>query len=204
MSVVPSVGSTGSYALKAPFDKSILATRSYTCIAVRRLDEIIAAGDDPYSKYYFQPYQLTLEEYKRDLATGVSIVTLRAEGGSNVYVPSSYVESFPIAGGVAYRNMGLLVDLKAISDQLDLAPLKKKISDLVTSIIGVVPTIKEASLSNPVNQSVEDHKRIEAARLKMVTDRETDYARAQRLLKENETLRAKIQELEKYILFKEK
>lgn len=202
MSVVPSVGSSGTFVLKSPFDKSIISNRTYTCIAVRRLDEIIATGDDPYVKYYFQPYQLTLEEYKADLAVGVSICTLRAEGGSNVYVPSSFIESFPISGGVAYRNVGLLVNLKAISDRLDLAPLTKKISDLVASVIGVIPTITEASLSNPVNISIENHEKIEAARVLMVTDKETDYARAQRLLSENDTLRSKIQELEKYILSK--
>jgi hypothetical protein len=72
--LLPMLGAAGIYTLNAPFDKDLLANTQYTCVAIRKLVEIVAGGGDPFNDYYV-PKNLDKSIYSQDLANDVSIVS---------------------------------------------------------------------------------------------------------------------------------
>lgn len=179
ITATPVVGSTGSFTLKAPFDKDVVATQTYVCIAVRRLDELLALAVDPYAEYYVRPHELDESIYQRDLIDKVSICTLRADTGQLIYVPSSYIAKFPALSGVAYRPMALAVSIGAIPDKTNLGPLKGEIKELVLGALGLkdsVVEVVEATLGSVEIMDYETHRQIEAARKAAISRLTTDHS----------------------------
>lgn len=196
--LIPEVGSSGIYKLRAPFNTRLAQDLRYTCIAVRRLADIVAAGGDPKDLHYTSN-GLSDAQYDADVANGVCIVTLQSDGSGVVYVPSSYIESYPSMGGVPYRAIALVVSLGAIPDSLDLTYLKTRIRGVVKDTIGVDRELQTVTTS-PVSLIEQGtHETLEAARLAIVSESNTDYARALAAETALASARQHIAELEAYI-----
>lgn len=206
--IVPDIGATGIYTLKTPFDKLIATNNSgtdvltavtYTCVAVRKVSEIIKTGGDPYYAYY-EPNAISEAIYKEDVAKGLCIVTLRSSAGDFVYVPSTYIAAFPKGGGVMYCTYGLGISLGALPVDTDLTALKKRIQDAVTETVGVSSDIKVLSLSNNALVATDYHERLQAARTALVTSVETDRVVRLRLEEQVIALGTRIKMLEAAML----
>lgn len=198
MSLTPPINVTGVYALSPPWNQDIVPNTPYTCIAIRKFADIIRKGEDPFALYY-EPKGLQYSDYQRDSAAGECIVTLRSAGGQFIYVPTSYILSYPNQSGVPYAVMVLGVNLGAIPNNLDLSAIRSKIATVVHDVLGVTPTIQQAVISEVKNKSASDHAAIEAARQAQITERQTDYSK---YLASQQTVQAqaqRIQELETYI-----
>ena len=198
MNLVPSIGLAGIYTLLAPFSSKVLPGVQYTCAAARLMSDLIAEGIDPKARYY-TANQLADSKYDEDLANGVCIVSLVSSTGSWVYVPSSYIASFPNMSGVTYAAVSLLVKLGAIPDTLSLDYLKTKLANVTSDTIGILPTIQSVVTSASAIVSSDDHKLIEAARQAKITGSTTDSAMVARLQAQVETMTQQIRALEKYI-----
>ena len=135
----PNIGASGLWSLVAPFDQLSSPGVSYSCVAVRLLADIIAAGSDPFTLYY-QPQGLAQTDYQNDVAAGAAIVSLQATGGNWVHVPNTYISQMPNANNIPYRGIVLGVNLGALPDSLDLTYVKSQVSAAVQDAIGVAPS----------------------------------------------------------------
>lgn len=198
MSLTPPINVTGLYSLGNPFNQAVTPSTPYTCIAVRKFADIIRKGEVPYDTYYL-PWQLTQADYQRDFAANECIVTLRSAAGQFIYVPTSYILSFPNQSGVKYTALALVVELGAIADTTDLTAVRSQISTAVRNVFGIMPTIQQVAYSDSVLKSATDHAAIEAARIAAITDNQTDYAKYQQALATVLAQSQKIQQLEAYI-----
>jgi hypothetical protein len=173
---IPPVGTKGLWTLLAPFNASLLPNVSYTCIAIRNISDVIAAGGDPQALFY-TPAGLSADVYEADLASDVSILTLQNPSGLVVYVPTTYLTSYPDAGGVPYKTIILAVNLGPVPESLNLSYLQSKIADSVQEIIGVKPAITPVGASATVIIPNAQDSAIVAARAAIVGTVTTDYAK---------------------------
>ena len=198
MSLTPPVNVSGMFTLANPFSQDVIPNTPYTVIAVRKFADIIKKGEPPYETYYV-PRGLTLSDYQRDTAAMECIVTLRSAAGQFIYVPTSYILSYPNQSGVKYTAIALLVELGAIPDTTDLIAVKNRVSNVVRDTFGLTPVIQQVAYSDTVLKSASDHAAIEGARLAAVTEQQTDYAKYQQALATVTAQALKIQQLEAYI-----
>lgn len=198
MSLTPPVNASGIFTLASPFDTQLQPQVSYTCIAVRKFADIQKLGIDPFTVYY-NPNGLTQDKFNIDASAGECIVTLRSNGGTFLYVPTSYITSYPNMGGIPYTVIVLGVNIGAIPNYVDLSVIKAKIASVVHDAFGVTPQIQQAAISETKNLSIQDHTAAESARQAAITDNQTDYAK---YLAANNALvaaQAQITVLENYI-----
>lgn len=198
MGMIPPLSATGLYRVSAPFDSVLLSNRSYTCMAIRRLSDFIGLGVDPYDTYY-KPLNIDEAKYKTDYANNECIISLQSTDGSWVYVPSSYILSYPELNGIPYSRVGLFADLGALPDSLDLTYAKAKVADVLAALLGIPVSVSTVVTSARTLISQNDHLTAEATRLQNVTQNDTDYSEVFRLQNEIEMLRARNMQLEAYI-----
>lgn len=196
--LLPPLGASGVYTLSAPFQNKMQANTSYRCDAIRRLNDFIELGVDPYEEFY-APMQIPRSTYERDIGQNVSIVSLVSQNNHWVYVPSTYITSYPNVNGIPYVSLLLGVSLGAIPHYMDMSGLSAAISNLVRDTIGVVPQIRQVAVSDVTNLSQRDHDALETNRQQAINNTQTDRARAIALQSENAALRTQLNDLQAYI-----
>ena len=199
LNIIPTIGTKGVWTARAPFAASLLTSVIYQCAALRSLSDITAEGVDPYAKYY-KPYYLTQAQYQSDVTNKAVIITLMAEDGSMVFVPSTYLAGYPDGNGVGYRVMGILVKLTALPDSLPLDPLLSKIQSDCLNLIGVEAQVAEVSLSNLQLINSTDNANLETQRRSRITTNTTDYAELQAVTASRDMYQQRCAELETYIM----
>jgi len=199
--MIPDINSAGIFTLESPFDTLMVTDVPYTCVAVRELSDIIAAGINPKERYYDEPFAIPAERYQADVAIGACIVSLMSPSGDIIRVPSTYIKSFPKGGGIPYTTVALAINLSAIPKSMDLSYLKTQMQDLVLGTLGVEnAAIHMLTLSPDALIDYDSHSALLAARQAKITNRETDRAARIRLEQQVALLKAKNEQLERYIL----
>lgn len=197
--VIPSVGSSGYFELRAPFDSKMLANELYTCQAVRKLSDYLANNEDPFTDIY-ETAGLTKSVFDAELEADVFIVSLQAETGHWVYVPATYLVKLPIVNGIPYRSMMIGVSLPALPADKDLSHLETAIRNLVMDTIGVssVTKVVETSRVSLVDRAVHNVK--QAERDARIVAANTDSSRFTAANAKLTQALLKISHLEAYIL----
>ena len=195
---IPAVGVSGIYTLLPPFNTALTENLSYTCTAVRRLGDIIAAGGNPLNEYYLTK-TLTAEIYKQDVANDVCIVSLQSPGGQMVFVPSSYIKSYPDIGGVPYSVIAMAINLGAIPTDMDLTYISSQVVDLVKDTIGIDSEVNLVEIASPSLLTYDDSKALEIARKAKIATTMTDRALYLDVSAKLASARQKIAALEAYI-----
>lgn len=197
----PPLLTKGRYTVAAPF--TVNPTSIYTCVAIRSFSDIYQLGYDVYKTYY-EPMGLvngtvvgsTTFDFNVERNKQPNIITLRSEEGTFLYVPDTYITSFPDMGDILYNHMVLSVSLGALPDYLDLSSLKAAIQSIVAQHFGVASSVvsehRTPSTNNPTRTQ---HEVLETARLAAITLLETDHAKALRLQVQNTLLQNKINAL---------
>lgn len=196
--LVPPLGASGVYTLRAPFQNKLQANTSYRCDAIRRINDFIELGVDPYEEVY-QPEGISRSVYDNDAAKNVAIVSLVSQNNHWIYVPSTYISSYPNVNGIPYVSLVLGVSLGAIPHYMDMTGLSNAIKNLVRDTIGVVPQITQVAVSDVTNLSQRDHDSLETNRQQAIINTQTDRAQAIALRAENATLRQQLNDLQAYI-----
>jgi hypothetical protein len=197
MAILPQIGSTGVFRVRHPFDTIVNPTGAYECSGIRLISELLSYTDSVVDKYYYV-YGLTRDDYTRDRDAGESIVTLK-NGNDYIYIPASYIISFPDVTGIPYHVITLAVTLGAIPVGADLSTITDKISNLLTDTNGVVPDIVPVETSQVQYVSYDDDKLIKAKRAALISDRLTDTAKSRVNLELYEATIIKLRELENFI-----
>lgn len=196
---VPPIGTRGIYSLKAPF--STVPNELYSCGAIRYFKDVENQGIDVYKRYY-EPYELTQSDYSRDRAAGVAIITLMSDTQSPIYVPSSYILSFPNLASVNYHHVVISASLGVLPETLDLTFLKDQVSQTIAATIGVAPTVFENVAETTGVVTPENHDALEIARQAAVTNLTTDRALYLAEKQKNTTLQQKLTALEQLVISK--
>lgn len=202
--LIPTVGSSGIWTLLAPWNVLLTQSVSYNCLAVRKLEDIIAAGGDPYQQVYAPREGSTpgslQEQYNSDLQNGTCIVTLQSSSGAVIYVPTTFIQSFPSSGGVPYTNLLLAVDLGAMPNYVDLTFLKQQFANLVKTTVGLTKVeITTVVVSPLTNLSSSDHTTAEAARQANITNTVTPEAKVIALTAQLQAVQQAYAQLEAFL-----
>lgn len=196
---IPSIGIRGVFTLLTPFETRLLPQVSYSCIAVRRLADIVAAGGDPKAEYY-TPNGLSDEQYNQDLVSSACIITLQAGSASVEYIPSSYISGFPEIGGIPYTGLLLAMNIGAVPDSLDLSYVKQRLAELVLENLGIATTAEAVVASLPSILSPAEHQALVATREQAMGTITTDYSRFLEAQNSLIAAQSKIAELEAFII----
>ena len=118
--LTPPLGAFGKYVLKTPW--TTVANIGYKCVSLRRVEEIVKSGKDIHETFY-QPMGLDLALANEDILKGVVFVGLLGTDGSRIYVPDTYIESYPDQTAITYDYTVMSVDLGPQPSDMDLTSL---------------------------------------------------------------------------------
>lgn len=171
--LTPPIGTKGSYLLREPFVAP--TTTSYRCAAIRTIEEMISQGDKPFDMVYL-PRELTNAEYQADIKAGALIVTLLADGKDPIYVPDTYIDSYPNMAAIPHSRIVAVVSLGLLPDTYDTVIVENAIKQSVSDYTGVesTVTIAKAPVSDAISQ--EQYLQNLAARQAAIQNRNSDYA----------------------------
>lgn len=175
----PSIGLTGIYQAIAPF--ILQSGFTYQCIAIRRFLDIEKEDIKVYETYY-QPQALAPEIYAEDEEMDATIITLRRSDGLLIYIPDTFIASYPLLEGLQYVRMSLMIDCGVVRDNIDMEFVENQIVSFVKQVVNP-PSVKVNRVLLPVKNtiSVVDQDALEAIRIANVEIHKTDYARAKEL-----------------------
>jgi hypothetical protein len=196
--ITPTLGSSGTWQVSAPFDTVVLPTLNYTCTGLRRFSDIVADGKDVYSEFY-EPKELPQSRYESDIADEAVIVSLQATSGIVVQLPSTFIMAFPGTGGVPYRGFMLGLDLGAVPKDLELAYLTQRLIDIALDTIGIVVTVDQLVTSEESLVPRQTHQTLETVRKAKITESTTDRAKLIEAEKKISALQVLNKNLEDYI-----
>lgn len=196
--IIPTIGSSGNFALRAPFDQVVLPKERYTCQAVRRLSDYLANNEDPKTDIY-DANSIPEAEYDDDVEKDMYIISLQGETGQWVYVPARYLISYPITNGIPYRTMMIGAALPPLPADRDLSFLLTEISNLIKDSLGVEPDMDLMETSMVILVDRDKHDVAQAQRDAVSNGRTTDRSRLIQTQTQLTTALAKIIELEAFI-----
>jgi hypothetical protein len=194
--LTPPLHTKGRYTLKDPFVTD-LATL-YTCAAVRTFRDIKERGYDPFNEFY-EPMGLTEVDYNLDVSKNASIVTLVSDSQPIIYVPDTYILSYPNQQLVPYKHIVLSVSLGLVPDYVDYTFLRNQIAGLVSDVIGVEPIVELHVAPTNDSLSSEEHDILETTRQAAINLRTTDRANVLNLQRQNTALVERLQTLEQIL-----
>lgn len=199
MGIVPTLNSSGQFTVQSPF--KLVDGVSYTCIANRKFKDLLNQQVAVWDRYY-SPYGLTQEQYNQDLKDEAVLVTLFSDDAPTVYIPSTYILSYPDASATTFRHRVLSCSLGAIPDSLALDDFLQKVRALASDVVGIEPTVAlhSVTLSTVVTKEVAEA--FEAARQARINNRTTEHAQLLASQEENAILRQRNQMLEELLVQK--
>lgn len=197
--LLPTIGSSGLWKLKAPFDTLLIANLSYTCKEVRNLSAFIANGADVFTEHY-EPRGLTQELYQQHINADISMITLMSSTGSWLIVPSPYIDGWPSNDIVPYVLLGMVVTLGALPNTIDPGFLEPVVKNAITAALGHEPEIQFVALSAVSNKVYSEHEALENLRKSNIRNDNSDYVRRLKAETDLVAARAQIAALQKFIV----
>lgn len=171
---IPTIGITGHFRLSPPFE--IPSGEIYSCKAIRKISEHRSLGVDVYKEFY-QPFNVTEAIYNEDNLDDAEIISLLANGGKWVNVPSRFILGYPDMNGIPYHGVALHIALPAFQVSFDFTNAVNQIKDAVMSTLGVscVITTLETTRSSLVPS---DKSSLLTAQRRIASERTTPASKA--------------------------
>ncbi|EGO2129093.1 hypothetical protein ITP31_003916 [Salmonella enterica] len=173
MAIAPPLDTKGRFVLKAPFKAE--PTKLYTVIGLRKFMELVSSSVNIFADYY-APLGLTQTNYEDDYKAKATLVILYSEDGEMLFVPSTYIQSFPSQSIPAYANYVISGQLGPFRTDYDFSFVKQKVAEVLSDVLGVEPEIFVDSIGEAQAMSVENAENLEANRQAAIKDRTTAYA----------------------------
>lgn len=196
--IIPGIRSAGQFEAVTPFDKVVNPEVYYTTEAIRTIPEMQGLNIDLYTMV-LQPAGIpkddTTAKINEMLTSNAVIVTLTSNGNPPVYVPSSYLSSFPAIDGVVYEHMCIVVDLGAVPPGMSdkITNQLTEIQQYVANNIGVDNKVQVGVIPTKGYVSKQQAENFEKSRLLKIQN-------GGNLVIENEALKKANQEQAAYIL----
>jgi len=159
--LTPPVNTEGVFKVNSPF--SLPQDVLFRVDAIANFADVARRGDDPYAKYY-APLNISNSDYLDDAKVGASIITFKSSDGQLVFIPDTYIETYPGAAGVSYVRNVLVWDCGPVPDYVDINALNADAVAVLTKGLGVTVTASVTTLAFEGVISDENHARMEAER----------------------------------------
>lgn len=172
----PPINTSGVFLAYSPFELS--TTVIYKCTAIRNFEDLRLRNIDVFTTYY-KPKGLDLTVYREDAAMDAAILTLEAADGSEVYVPNTFLKSYPGAGGLAYVNKVMVIELGLMLGDVDTSYLEPLMIDVVKQHVGVDTEVKTVAIPYIGSVSHETGVAMERARVGAIRSNKTIYQQLQ-------------------------
>lgn len=173
MLLIPKVWSQGGFTFHDPFATRDPQHKNSTVTAVRTFGDILNNGRDPFTKYYV-PLELDKDTYDKHAQENGGIVSLKSESGHVWDVPFHYIKSMPLAGGIPYDGLAMVMNLGPIAKGKDLDFLLTKVNNLILDNIGIESKPHLVQVAETTLLTLEEADRIEASRENAIRDTHTD------------------------------
>lgn len=141
----PPIDVVGAFTVRAPFQ--VIQGENYHCQSIRGFQEIEVIGDDVYESFY-APHSIPRSRYELDAKNNINIVTLLSDNDSPIFIPSSYILSFPKTTFVPYSRTFLTVDLGLLPDDVVLDDIKNYLAQRAALLSGMNPADKSMPMSS--------------------------------------------------------
>lgn len=183
----PPPNTEGLFIVNQPFtlDSSVI----FKVEAIRTFPELARRGTDVYNEYYV-PVGITKEDYLLDTDVNAAIVTFKSRDGQIVYIPNTYIESYPGQSGYVYNRNVVILDLNLVPDTVDITLLKDDLKSLVQASVGVEVDAEIVVMRYEGTVSEADHIRMEALRIGKIREATPLSQQVADLTKRNEELQA--------------
>ncbi|WNT47128.1 hypothetical protein SPLA10_PHROGS00067 [Salmonella phage SPLA10] len=196
MNIVPPLNTKGRFVLRTPWVAD--PARTYTVIGLRTFLELVGSSVDIYKTYY-EPMKVEQSKYEADYKEGATLVILYNEEGGMLFVPSTYIQSFPTQSVPNYANYVLSALLGPFATDYDFGFTTQKVKETLSDTLGYEPEIFIDVIGEAQGISREDADVLEANRQAAIKDRKSTYARNLELEAEAEDLRQQIAALQSVI-----
>lgn len=197
--VVPTVGSSGFFELREPFNSKIDKNVRYTCQAVRRLSAFIADNEDV-KKSIYDENKIAEDVYMEDLANDTQVASLQGETGQWLHVPIRFIIAYPNTNGIKYRTMAFSVGLPAMPVDKDMSAVHTAIANVVKELLGVNCVVENVETSKVTLVSSEKHNAKQIERAMVTGIPTTDRGLYMRTLRQLEDANGQIAALEAFII----
>lgn len=193
----PPIDATGTYVLLSPF--AAVDGAIYRCQSIDGFEMLLENNVDVFKKYY-EANGLSIDQYNDDELNGINIITLMSDNQATIYVPSSFIDKFPLTTNVPYSRVILSVDLGVLPDGLDLEGIMDFVNTAAADVIGAPDPVTQLFLIPSTDViSHSEHEMLENNRAARIVDRETPSAAVNRLDDKVEGLEARNDQLEQII-----
>lgn len=196
MNIVPPLNTKGRFVLRTPWVAD--PAKVYTVIGLRTFLELVSSSVDIYKNYY-EPMKVEREKYEEDYKEQATLVILYNEEGGMLFVPSTYVQSFPTQSVPNYANYVLSALLGPFRTDYDFGFTVQKAKESLSDTLGFEPEVFIDVIGEAQPMSVENAEVLEANRQAAIKDRKSAYARNLELEAEAEDLRQQIAALQSVI-----
>lgn len=193
--MTPPFGVTGLWKLRAPFVAK--PAKQYTCSAIRSFTELRLVGIDVYD-YCYREKELSTTIYESDLKLGASVVVLIGVDGERIYVPDTYIESYPNLDAGNFRRFILSCELGVLPANTSLDNITREVETQVAKKLGRSVTVNTyIGDISPESLSPTELKREENNRKAGITDKTTIHGKLYEANRRIGDLQGYVQILEK-------
>lgn len=198
---MPAMNARGRFLLKEPF--AAKPDVIYEVTAIREFSDLYFQGVDVYKEFYQKVglkngVRLNGEtfDFNKEVELFPSIVTLEGTDRTIIYVPTTYIISYPNMNEVTtYSRLIMSMDIGMLPDNLNLDAVLKEVGDLVSKRVGIStkPIITRAF--TPTQPTPEEHNVLENTRLGNIRSIDNTFAEKERYKNENQLLQKQVKVL---------
>jgi hypothetical protein len=178
--LTPPLEIRGIFTFNAPFEQQ--PTKVFEVIALRQFGDIVADGEDVFKDFY-EPMGLPASAYKEDEKLGAVLVTLADPHGDILYIPDTYIATYPNQTNFEYHHVIMSVSLGALPTTVDLTFAVDEVKGVVDKVLGINSKVVVASGPKQGVITQEQHESMTQARLAAIQLTESVHARNVRLEK---------------------
>lgn len=192
--VTPPIYAEGIFTCYPPFDSKVDINTVYVVEAIRSFPEMERRDRDVFAEIY-QPAELSEAIYNEDADAHAAIVTLKSTDGTLVFIPNTYIESYPGMAGLDYSRNVVVLDVGMIPATIDLALLKKDLLDVVVKNVGASVEVTIDKMRYEGNVTHEEHVKLETARRLAIRQHVPLQMQLDEANQRNDALQAQVDEL---------
>lgn len=199
--MIPGIYAAGQFEANTPFDKVLDEKGYYSVEAVRTIAEMQGRKIDLYTLVLAPagiPKDQTVTFIDELIKNKAVIVTLTRNGSEPIYIPSTYLKSFPQIDGVVYEHLCLVLDLGAVPPDFKdkIGQHLVELREYVSKNIGVDNTVQVGTIPQKAYVSKEQAKQWEVSRQLKIKDVNSTTVQLETANKEISELKAYITKLE--------
>lgn len=189
--ITPPIYTEGIFVCFSPFE---LEAKVFRCEAIRTFPELERRGINVFETYY-KPKNLDAKIWEEDAKIKASILTLKSVDGDIVYVPNTFLESYPGMSGIVYSHNVIVLDVGMVPATVDIDRISADIADMVKTLLGVKVDVRVDSLRVEENITHDKHVQLETARRVAISKHIPLQERLDEMTIERDKLREKNNEL---------